>query len=253
MGDNYVSLAASTATAIETASKHNLQCRVSTDHIIQWVQDSITNGESATTIIMKDKMNYCMHKNDIAVGVRQGWYPDSLAVNKAYPHVVTTYANMSEAAQYWLMRLYNNTKDMKDLQGCLNDKLVHRGGPNADESGFSQLTNIEQQQINQLPQFYFMGVSLGVAYAHPDSGDTVGTVMYGGLRTVLNGPIAANTGQPVQWIFECEAGLYGKDGKRLFSNAKLPHIIEVIQSIHVIDANHAKHANHADQPRMVWP
>ena len=38
MGDNYASLAASTATAIESASKHNLQCRVSTDHLIMWMQ-----------------------------------------------------------------------------------------------------------------------------------------------------------------------------------------------------------------------
>lgn len=226
MGDNYASLAASTATAIETASKHNLQCRVSTDHIIQWVQDSVTNGESAVTIVMKDKMKYCMHKNDIVVGVRQGWFPDSIAVNKAYPQVISTYASMSEAAQYWLIRLYNNTKTMKDLNSILNEKLVHRGGPNADADGFSPLRHNEQQQINQMPQFYFMGVSLGVAYAHPDSGDTVGTVMYGGLRTVLNGPVGANTGQYVQWIFQCEAGCYGPDGKRIFANTKFPPVIE---------------------------
>jgi hypothetical protein len=38
MGDPYVSLASSTSSAIESASKHNLQCRVSTNHIIMWVQ-----------------------------------------------------------------------------------------------------------------------------------------------------------------------------------------------------------------------
>ena len=27
-------------------------------------------------------MNYCMHKNDIVVGVRQGWFPESCAMNK---------------------------------------------------------------------------------------------------------------------------------------------------------------------------
>ena len=127
MGDNYASLAASTATSIESASKHNLQCRVSTDHLIQWVQDSITTGESASNVIKKDKMNYCMHKNDIVVGVRQGWYPDACAINKAYPHVITTTANMSPAAQYWLIRLYNNTKNMALLRECLNDTLKHRG------------------------------------------------------------------------------------------------------------------------------
>lgn len=195
MADNYASLAASTATAIETASKHNLQCRVSTDHIIQWVTDSAQNGESASTLIKRDKMNYCMHKNDLVVGVRQGFNSDSIVPNKAYPAVVTTTASMCPAAQYWLIRLYNNTKNMRDLQTVLNEDLKHRGnGSNNNE--LVDLQTWESTQIKQLPQFYFMGVSLGVAYAHPDSGDTVGTVMYGGLRTVLNGPIAANTGEP---------------------------------------------------------
>ncbi len=72
---------------------------------------------------------------------------------------------------------------MRDLNKVPHEKLYHRGGPNPDpETGLSPLKTHEQQQINQMPQFSFMGVSLGVAYAHPDSGDTVGTVMYGGLR-----------------------------------------------------------------------
>jgi hypothetical protein len=62
MADNYASLAASTGTAIDSASKHNRQCKVSTDHMLQWVQDSITTGDSAQQILKKDKMNYCMHK-----------------------------------------------------------------------------------------------------------------------------------------------------------------------------------------------
>lgn len=169
-----------------------------------------------------------------------GWHPDSSVVNKAYPHVVTTTASMSKAAQYWLIRLYNNVKTMKDLRYLLNQELKHRGdygdnsGRNASfgiiadaNTGLSDLLPFEKTQINQMPQFYFMGVSMGVAYAHPDSGDTVGTVMYGGLRTVLNGPISATTGQPCQWIFEFEAGCYDKMGKRIFSASPgLPPVIE---------------------------
>jgi hypothetical protein len=51
-------------------------------------------------------------------------------------------------------------------------------------------------------------------------------VMYGGLRTVMNGPCRANTGQPVMWIFEFECALFGSDGKRIFANRELPDIIE---------------------------
>lgn len=158
-------------------------------------------------MVKKDKMNYTMHKNDIVVGVRKGWYDGSIVTNNAYPHVVTTTANMCQAAQYWLMRLYNNTKDMRTLNICLNQPLRHRGDHGNGVglgNGKTGLHLYEQEQIDNMPQFYFMGVSLGLAYAHPDSGDTVGTVMYGGLRTVMNGPVRANTGQPCQWIFSFE-------------------------------------------------
>lgn len=166
----------------------------------------------------------------------QGWFPDSTIPNKAYPSVITTYANMCQAAQYWLMRLYNNSKNMRDVRIYINDPLKHRGEPNSYNSkglgvsvmgdGVStyDLLRHEQQQIDSMPQFYFQGVSLGLAYAHPDSGDTVGTVMYGGLRTVMNGPCRANTGQPVMWIFEFECSLFDSDGKRIYANRELPEV-----------------------------
>lgn len=169
-----------------------------------------------------------------------GWFPESITPNRAYPHVVTTYAGMCVAAQYWLMRLYNNAKTMKDVRALVNDKLSHRGDgvPNLNHPRGLQagvigsdrdkvpLLPYEQQQIESMPQFYFMGVSLGLAYAHPDSGDTVGTVMYGGLRTVQNGPVTANTGQPVMWIFEFESTCFDTMGRRIHANRELPDVIE---------------------------
>lgn len=244
MADPYVSLASSTATAIESASKHNIQCRVSTDYMVRWVADSTTTGESAQTLIRKDKMNYCVHKNDIVVGLRQGWYDEAGRMNNAYPVVVSTYANMCVAATYWLTRLYNNAKCMKDIQFLVNDPLRHRGdgvnayNPNAGghpgradfqhghNSGTSALLKHEKQQIDDMPQFYFQGVSLGMAYAHPESGDTMATVMYGGLRTVLNGHVAANTGQPVMWYFGFEAGCFDTKGRRIFTGGELTDVIE---------------------------
>lgn len=191
-----------------------------------WVQDATTAGESATTIVKKDKMNYCMHKNDIVVGVRQGWFPGSHMPNKAYPAVVTTTANMCLAAQYWLMRLYNNSKNMRDVRMMVNERLQHRGDMHNSGNNVNELETYENTQIESMPQFYFMGVSLGLAYAHPDSGDTVGTVMYGGLRTVMNGPCKANTGQPVMWIFSFEARLFNAKGQRIYAGQKLPSVIE---------------------------
>lgn len=88
------------------------------------------------------------------------------------------------------------------------------------------LRSNEQLQIDSMPQFYFQGVALGIAYAHPDSGDTVGTVMIGGLRTVLNGHFTVNTGQLVQWYFEFEAAAFDGNGERLVQDQDLPPVIE---------------------------
>lgn len=78
-------------------------------------QDGNSGVESAANILKSNKMKYCMHKNDIVVGVRNGWKPHEITaiMNKAYPHVLTTYSGLTTAAQYWLLRLYNNAKDMQ--------------------------------------------------------------------------------------------------------------------------------------------
>lgn len=94
MADIYPSLASSTATAIDSASKHNLQCRVDTNHILNWVNADGKSGDSADTIVKGNKLKYCMHKNDVVIGTRHGWRPSYIHSNKAYPLVITTYSGM---------------------------------------------------------------------------------------------------------------------------------------------------------------
>ncbi len=190
------------------------------------VQDGNNGVESAANIVKGNKMKYCMHKNDIVVGVRNGWKKDEIItiLNKAYPHVLTTYSGLTVAAQYFLLRLYNNAKNMKDVYNIVhNEELCHRMDVSSETS---KLRDTEQLQIDTMPQFYFKGVALGIAYAHPDSGDTVATVMIGGLRTVLNGHFTVNTGQLVQWYFEFEASAFDSNGERLVQDQDLPLCIE---------------------------
>jgi hypothetical protein len=63
-------------------------------------------------------------------------------------------------------------------------------------------------------EFYFVGVSLGLAYAHPHSGDTVASVMIGGLRTVLNGHFQVHTNDLLMFYWEDEYDLFEDDGSR---------------------------------------
>ncbi len=53
-----------------------------------------------------------------------------------------------------------------------------------------------------------VGVSLGTAWAHPSSGDTVASVMIGGLRTVQNGAFPIHTNDLVCIYFDDERDLF---------------------------------------------
>lgn len=69
-------------------------------------------------------------------------------------------------------------------------------------------------QIKNMIELYVVGVSLGTAWAHPSSGDTVASVMIGGLKTVLNGAFPMHTNDPIMIYFEDERVLFEDDGGR---------------------------------------
>lgn len=59
-----------------------------------------------------------------------------------------------------------------------------------------------------------VGVSLGTAWAHPSSGDTVASVMIGGLRTILNGAFPIHTNDLVCIYFDDERDFFEENGGR---------------------------------------
>ena len=63
-------------------------------------------------------------------------------------------------------------------------------------------------QVENLLEFYVVGVSLGTAWAHPSSGDTVASVMIGGLRTVLNGAFPIHTNDLICIYFDDERDFF---------------------------------------------
>lgn len=63
-------------------------------------------------------------------------------------------------------------------------------------------------QIENLLEFYVVGVSLGTAWAHPSSGDTVASVMVGGLRTVQNGAFPIHTNDLICIYFDDERDFF---------------------------------------------
>lgn len=71
-------------------------------------------------------------------------------------------------------------------------------------------------QIKDSLEFYFVGIALGLAYAHPNSGDTVASVMIGGLRTIQNGPFPVHTNDQLMFAIPGEPTLFESEtGKRV--------------------------------------
>ena len=90
---NTPSLASATATRVDSACKHIQQCRVSYDHMIDFV------GSAAE--LERNKMQYCVHKDEMAVGVSRPWKRrrviKSLGVS-AYPKIVSNLGDIT----FWL-------------------------------------------------------------------------------------------------------------------------------------------------------
>ena len=67
-----------------------------------------------------------------------------------------------------------------------------------------------------MPYFTAEGYALGTAWASDQTGDTVSSVLIGGMQTVMNGAFACQAGEVLQWYFEFE------EGKFYHSTQKLP-------------------------------
>ena len=70
-------------------------------------------------------------------------------------------------------------------------------------------------QVKTMPYFRTMGYSVGTAYAHEASGDTMASVMIGGITTALNGAFPMQTGDRVMWyLTDAESSMFDLKGQR---------------------------------------
>lgn len=197
-----------TGTRIDSASKHQIACRVDYERMLSWVgYDQL--------ILQREKLRFCMRELDLAIGtgqpIRNNEPLRTSTRNKAYPSVVVTLADMQPQALNYLIALYHNCFSMSDRDRFVEDveRTVDRWiGP---------LGNYElaKKQIQEMPEFFALGVAVGTAWAHPNSGDTVATVMIGGLKTVMNGAFPMQCNDEVMWYWEEERSCFRPDGKRL--------------------------------------
>ena len=174
--------------------------------------------------LQQNKDKYSTAQNDIVIGLGRPMYGASMqnSRKKAYPAVIATMGQMDVYVRKWiavhnfLMQDYTQSSGMK-----ANFTSIVKGGSNQKGVAIAKKYSLDQNRAeyicsltNNLLEMFFMGISLGHAYAHPHDGDTVCSVMVGGLRTVLNGAFQVHTGDLLMFYFADEVELFEEDGSR---------------------------------------
>eukprot|EP00961_Rhodomonas_salina_P245021 3311092-Rhodomonas_salina.1 len=163
-------------------------------------------------------MKYCAHKNDLLLCVNRPLFKKSsgfLAKNAAYPYVLSTLGGVSEYVKHAIAAYYSlddphvtDEQTMNIMKNYSYDTEAKERLP-AEQEYLAALKTIER-----LPFFTFMGYSLGLAYAHPSSGDNVVSAMVGGMISVQNGHFQVHTGDIIMWYFDFERPYFTDDGGR---------------------------------------
>lgn len=208
-------LGTATGTRVDSAAKHIMACKMDTRLLACWLGDDKTDVINA---LHADKMKWCMHKDEIVLNTSKNNTLDPAV--KAYPLVVTTVGDMHDKVIEFLKSLYasrsasefftrqnlhesNAAPDVQKLKELAGSAAI------ADAEAWARIS----QKIASLPDFRCQGIALGQAWASYLSGDTVASVLVGGMVTVQNGHFTMHTGDMVQWYFDFEQDAYDKSNK----------------------------------------
>eukprot|EP00960_Hanusia_phi_P057227 763500-Hanusia_phi.AAC.6 len=190
------SIAQLTGTRLDSSAKHIVPCRVNHDIFARTFQIP----EKKMT---EDKYRYAMQKDEIVLDVgRKTDVEDVLDefipsdVKHPYPSVITTLGDKAPEGVLAGIQQYFRNVDMT------NEDLPIIYTADGRWKAFPY-------------KFGFVGVALGTAYASDLSGDNVGSVLVGGMATVLNGHFPCYTGELVQWYFDFERDEYDEEGFRI--------------------------------------
>jgi hypothetical protein len=181
-------IASGTSTRADSASRHMQACRLNTSLALSLAKNSRDE-------LRRNKYKWCMHKDELAMSAGRPLFESENTINKnrhAYPAVITTLDGLSDVTQ----------GHMRALAGCMDhnsflgeiDRLKTR----------DHLKEADNELLRNMPVMLPVGYSVGLAYADEYNGDTVASVMIGGVVTVLNGAFPMYTGDLVHayWQFE---------------------------------------------------
>lgn len=228
------SLASATNTRVDSSKLH-FQCRVSTDDMI-----SMTETGKDQDDLLRNKYRYCIHKDELVVAVGRPWSAGAARkkTNNAYPRVISNMGAMdgnSERGKLFqkvIKYMYNFARTVQEKQCILNalnnhdrfnDPGNYRRFPDGADVTIDEAEpyftrdDVEKIKAMVMPYMYDqipMGYATTLGWAHPNTGDTMVTVMIGGIRTVMNGDFEVFTGDLIQWYWPFERDCFQKNGQR---------------------------------------
>lgn len=219
------SLAQGTNTRLDSACKHIQQCRVSTDDMMRFVGE---DGEE----LQRNKYRYCVHKDELVVGVGRPW--DSRTTvkrvsNSAYPRVISNLGTLADREETRvainMIRFMNHyARTLREKQYIIDffrrdvfePARLADGTQLAGKEAFVERGG-RMGTLRFLPYMYdyfSVGYANTLGYAHANNGDTMTSVMIGGLRTVQNGDFEVFPGDLVQFYWSFERDDFEQDGRR---------------------------------------
>jgi len=221
------SLAQSTSTHLDSACKHIQQCRVSQDHMMKFLKSSDSADE-----LIRNKYRYCVHKDELVLAVGKSWAKDKSDKkfqNNAYPRVVSNLGGMADpdgkddSYEVRLIKLmYHNATSIPERDDILRkfqncdpaDFPAARGQTYLGDADVRSGRMPWEANVSRLHDFVTVGYSNTLGWAHAHTGDTMTSVMIGGLRTVMNGDFEVFTGDLIQWYWPFERACFLRNGRR---------------------------------------
>ena len=202
--DRQYSLGTITGTVVDSAAKHIRQCKVQSDIMSVW---ATCNQQE----MHQNRMKYITHKDDLVLNVSQKIGRSLAGKVDVYPSCVSNFADIDRNTQSAFIWLYDSESPLDFLT------KVHKIGKQTDTATTEILAWMDDHHIPReintkrlhnclakMPYMQAQGYAQTAAYASAQSGDTVLSVLIGGIVTVRNGHFPMRCGQTVQWYFNFE-------------------------------------------------
>ena len=217
------SLGYATGTRLDSGCKHIQQCKVSQDHMVRLSSDGAEG-------VLRRKYQFAVHKDELVLGVGKEWSKSpAILGNNAYPRVVSNLGEIGDEEQKLIKFVYHNVTSLHMRQEYLKAFNHEPTAQITFDHGNYIDPQIDSMSLSNIFDCVCVGYANTVGFAHRETGDTLTSVMIGGLRTVRNGDFPVMCGDIIQWYWPFERDCFSHTGARKTINtiARAGHVITV--------------------------